>query len=393
MAKNILIISSDFTGYGHKSITDSLCEHFAAHNDVKVTVIDGFSLGGSFGLRIGKLYGPLTRRVKDLWKIVWDISIKSPSIFIELVELSIREKLYEKLRELKPDLILSVHPNFNGPVLNVLEDYRINIPFVTLIADLVSITPLWSDPRADYIISPTKEAKYKCIEFGVSEDKIKVMGFPVRSRFTNHIHSGEHAMDYDGSRPLECLIMSGGEGVGNMSRIARILLNNFNCKIKIIAGRNKALKKRLENNLKADFPDRVEIYGFMQNIQDLMLTSDIAFLRGSPNVMMEAVACNLPFIITGALPGQEEGNPGYAQKNNLGLVCKELKLLKKTVGGLLENNAYRLNEIKRAQREFRNPDISKNIADFLLSIEAKGEIEVPDRVKSRYNIRPLLLRK
>ena len=49
---------------------------------------------------------------------------------------------------------------------------------------LVSIYPLWADPRADYIISPTQEAKEKCIEFGVSESKIKVLGFPVRSRFS-----------------------------------------------------------------------------------------------------------------------------------------------------------------------------------------------------------------
>jgi processive 1,2-diacylglycerol beta-glucosyltransferase len=45
MKKNILIISSEFTGHGHKSITDSLKEQFARYSDVNVYVVDGFSLG------------------------------------------------------------------------------------------------------------------------------------------------------------------------------------------------------------------------------------------------------------------------------------------------------------------------------------------------------------
>ena len=36
MVKNILIISSNYTGHGHKSITDSLQEKFSLHPDVNV---------------------------------------------------------------------------------------------------------------------------------------------------------------------------------------------------------------------------------------------------------------------------------------------------------------------------------------------------------------------
>ena len=40
-------------------------------------------------------------------------------------------------------------------------------------------------------------------------------------------------------QPLKCLIMSGGEGVGNMKKIAENLLNHFDCTVKIVAGKNK----------------------------------------------------------------------------------------------------------------------------------------------------------
>jgi len=383
MIKNILILSSNNTGHGHKSITESLLEQFSHYPDVNVHVIDGFTLAGNFGLRIGKLYGSVTRNAKELWKLVWELSLKKPSLLNDFTEVAIKDNFLKLICNIKPDLILSVHPNFNGSVLNILEDYNIKVPFVTLLADIVSITPLWADPRADYIICPSKESKFKCLEFGVSESKLIETGFPVRQKFLKHLEKNgenntQNIKKYTGDRPLECLIMSGGEGSGNMSRIASILLKNFNCRVKIVTGRNRLLKRRLERTIGERFGDRVEIYGFTENIQDLMLSSDIAFTRGSPNVMMEAVACNVPLIITGNLPGQEEGNPAYMQKYNLGVVCKDVRKLRHTVNELLENNGEKLNRIKQSQKEFLNPNVAKEIVSFLLSIDKQEEPCFPE---------------
>jgi processive 1,2-diacylglycerol beta-glucosyltransferase len=366
MIKNILIISSNFTGHGHKSITESLCEQLEGYGDVNVHVVDGFSLGGNTLLKIGKSYGPITRTSENLWELIWELSAKKASLVDEAVESMVENNFMKLLKEVEPDLILSVHPNFNGSIINILEKQNIKIPFLTLIADLVSIYPLWADPRVDYIISPTEEAKDKSIEYGVSEEKIKVLGFPVRSRFYKNVEDSEA---YNMNRPLKCLIMSGGEGVGNMRKIAEILLNNFNCVVKIVAGRNTKLRNTLERALGEKYGDRVQIYGFMENIQDLMIESDIAFTRGSPNVMMEAIACNVPLVITGALPGQEEGNPEFAKKHNLGVVCTNIKNIQHSISDLLANNGQRLGEIKESQKYYTDPNVAKNIVDFILNIK------------------------
>ena len=372
MIKNILIISSDYTGHGHKSITEALCEKFTQYEDIKVKVIDGFSLGGKAMIQVGKSYGPITRNAKELWKLIWKISLIKPRLIDEAVEVIIKDNLLDVLEQVKPDLILSVHPNFNGSVLNIMEKSGIRIPFVTLIADLVSISPHWINSRADWIISPTYEAKNKCVHFKFPEEKVKILGFPVRSRFYNHRVGYPHKEDrYRQDMPLKCLIMSGGEGPGNMSKIASILLENFNCSVKIVAGRNKAARKRLENTLYGKFGQKVEVYGFVNNIQDLMLSSDIAFTRGSPNVMMEAVSCNVPLVITGALPGQEQGNPEFASKYNLGVVCEDLKNLQKTIRDLLSDNARKLNQIRESQKQFTDPDTAENIVNFILGLDVK----------------------
>lgn len=100
-----------------------------------------------------------------------------------------------------------------------------------------------------------------------------------------------------------------------------------------------------------------------------MLAADIAIIRGSPNVMFEAFASNLPIIIAEALLGQEKDNPWFAEKHNLGVFCKNTEHLISTIEELLANNGERLASIMESQRNFINEHAAENILNFLLSVE------------------------
>jgi processive 1,2-diacylglycerol beta-glucosyltransferase len=371
MVKKVLIISSDNTGHGHKSITESLNEKFKLDTTIEVKVIDGFSLGGEFLMRIGKSYGPITRMSENLWEMVFNFSARNPLLINRFIEIQIKNNFLKLLTDEKPDLILSVHPNFNGSILNILEKHPIKIPFFVLIADLVNISPLWADQRADYTICPTIEAKDMCIEYGLAEEKLKVLGFPVRSRFFRTTTNKK--VCYSGEEPLKCLIMSGGEGVGNMLNIAEVLLDHFDCNVRIVAGRNIKLKSMLEQSLISKYGEKVEIFGFTENIQDLMFDADIAFTRGSPNVMFEAISSNTPIIITGALPGQEEDNPYFAERLNLGVICEGIDEIKFTITELLSNEAEKLKNIIDCQKGYIQPQVAEDIIQFLLEVGNRSE--------------------
>ena len=114
-----------------------------------------------------------------------------------------------------------------------------------------------------------------------------------------------------------------------------------------------------------------------------MLKSDIAFTRGSPNVMMEAVACNVPLIITGALPGQEQENPDFAVSNKLGIYCDDLSSLAAVVSGLLADNAKRLNEIKQAQRNYFDHASAEKIVNYVLSLVKNDVFIYPSELRRR----------
>jgi processive 1,2-diacylglycerol beta-glucosyltransferase len=84
--------------------------------------------------------------------------------------------------------------------------------------------------------------------------------------------------------------------------------------------------------------------------------------------MIEAVMCNVPLVITGALPGQEEGNPDFAVKHGLGVVCTEPKELKYVVSGLLTDNFKQLIEIRSSQIKYRNPYAARDIVNFIMNL-------------------------
>lgn len=390
--KNVIIISSNYTGHGHKSISEALQEQFNLHKDVNINIIDGFDLAGNMGIQVGKSYGLVTRNAKKLWNLAWKFSSKNLYVMHEFIELSIKYNFVKLLKKLKPDLILCVHPIFNTPIINILKENRINIPFVTFVADLVSISPLWADKRANCIICPTEEAKERCMSFGIAEDSIKVIGFPVRSRFTQHINQKVSNPSYSLDKPLQCLVMSGGEGSGDMGLISKTLLDNFNCNVNIIAGRNKSLKEKLDKTLLLQYPGRINILGYTYNIEEYMLTSDIAFTRGSPNVMMEAVACNVPLIITGALPGQEQENPDFAEKNNLGIVCKDFSNLYELVSELLADNGKKLNAIKQSQLQYFDHNSAQKIVEYTLSLINSSTTIYPSEIRLRRKFSRLSLK-
>ena len=94
-----------------------------------------------------------------------------------------------------------------------------------------------------------------------------------------------------------------------------------------------------------------------------MNESDIMIARGSPNSFFEAVVMNLPLIITGALPGQEQGNPELVQRYGLGIISTGVKNLPGAVKRLLANDGAELARIRDAQQKYRRFDNAKRIAE------------------------------
>lgn len=390
--RKIMIISSNYTGHGHKSIADSLCEQLQQYPDVQVKVIDGFSLVGKAGVSASKIYGPITRYARDLWKVSFALSNqKAFSAASELSAAMIYARLVKELRAFLPDLILTVHPFFNHAITDVLAWLKLDIPFIALQADLINIHQTWCNPDATLTLCPTIEAYNTSIRHGMRPEQLEVCGFPTRARFCDAARKQEKP-DYHPGTPLRCLLMSGGEGSGNLKKYALCLLEQVDCTLTIICGRNKKLKSMLEDTLLPQYEQRVRILGFIENVQDVMMACDLVIARGSPNTLMEAVVLNVPLLITGSLPGQEADNPAMMIAHNLGVLCENANAAPALISALIANDGQRLKEIRASQRAYRDLDIAKHIAQRLyglaLPLGGSYEAHLRRRLPVPKSIRP-----
>ena len=359
----ILILSTVYTGGGHSSVAASLVEQLAKR-DVETVVVDGFDLGGMTGLIIGRSYGFFTRNFPNLFEMYYNWVNRQPAAMDGFIINRIKRRFLALVSDFRPDLIVSVHPAFVGSILTILEQASQPIPLATVVCDLVTFSRLWADHRSEMIFCPGEEAAATCRSWGIPAEKITVSGFPIRERFAPPLPAFKNAEPVEG-RSWRFLLTSGGEGSGPLERIAARLLHHFSCQVTILAGRNRSMLRRLSHTLQRQYPNRVTLHGYLDNVEEIIHSHDVGFFRASPNLMLEAINCHLPLVITGALPGQEADNPAYFAARNVAVICSNLEELPAVVKELLADGAVALQRIRENQATFSRPQAAADIAASL----------------------------
>ena len=364
--RRLLIITAVYTGHGHKSISDSLIERLKVYEDIEVMDIDGFDLMTKVQqVCAEKSYGPITRLPAKAWATSYAAGAKLKQPVERMIAKMIRARFEKLIYDFKPDCILSVHPIFNGSVINLLEEMNLKIPFILHQADLIDIATYYIDARADLTLSPSQEA-YDCtVAQGVAPEKVRKIGFPVRSRFMGLVEKAKQRKREE----LTITVMSGSEGSGLIRVVTRELLRNTNAHVNVICGRNKKLVKKLKKAFTKQYYGRVNVMGFVERIQDVMCESDILVMRASPNSVMEAVALNKPVILFGQLAGQELHNPQMLEKHGLAKYCPDPEMLVGCVNDLTANGGAKIERMIECQKAYAPGDVcaetAKLIDDFI----------------------------
>ena len=138
----------------------------------------------------------------------------------------------------------------------------------------------------------------------------------------------------------------------------------------IVSGRNKDLKQRLENTA-WEIPTR--IYGFVDNMPELMAAADLLITKAGPGTISEAFVAGLPIIISGYIPGQEEGNVTYVQEHSAGVYAETPEKIAQLVLTWFDpaNNTLQLMAQKAAG--LARPNASLIIAKRICSLMAETQ--------------------
>lgn len=373
MKKKILYLYSE-TGGGHRSAASAVIHAVKHHKGEQYDqqMVDVFAECSGFLNIFAKLYAPVIKYSPQFWGMLyfWLDDQRKLNRLLKISAPFILEELTKLIKREKPDLIVSVHPMVNHLTVQAIKNSKLEIPFVLVITDPVTLHRAWVVPEVDLCIVATEIAKRNALKYGMPEEKIKVVGMPIHPKFALHGKQKEKARKLNDLEPkrFTILLMGGGEGAGGLYKIIRSIDNSKLKKIQliVIAGRNQKLEQKLKAEAhKFSFP--IKIYGFTDQVPEIMAESDMIITKAGPGSIAEALAMNLPIIITSWLPGQEQGNAEFVVKEGVGHITKDPKRIVRIIKELqnrIEYEKIRKN-IERVRKPHAALDIASNILKFL----------------------------
>lgn len=372
--KRVLILMSN-TGGGHRASAEALRAGFLAcyGDQVQVDVID---------LLIEHLPWPLnwlphtyTFLIKDtawLWKLLWQTSNHPMTIRrLSMIVARWGERDVTKVfASYAPDLIISVHPLVQEFSLRALRHMRRRIPFVIVVTDLATAHPLWFHPAVDGCYVASKEAYQRARRAGLTPEQLHLFGLPIRPVFAQPTASREELrrkLGLDAQLPA-VLIMSGGEGVGPIAQVAEQVNAGLATEegpvgqMVIICGRNQHLQERLQSQR---WVIPVQICGFVENMDEWMAACDCIVTKAGPGTIAEALSSGLPIILSGFIPGQEEGNIPYVLDNRVGVYRETPAAIAQTVSEWFTERSEEFEQMQFAARALGRPQATRQIVESI----------------------------
>jgi 1,2-diacylglycerol 3-beta-galactosyltransferase len=246
--------------------------------------------------------------------------------------------------ESRPDMVVSLVPNFNRALGQSLHRALPGVPLVTVLTDIADYPPhFWIERQDQYFICGSDKAVAQAREMGHPEDKaLRASGMILSPRFYDipplsaaKRDEARAALGLDPSLPVG-LVSFGGQGAAAMVEIARRLPDR---QLVLICGHNRKLREKLEA-LPAAAPRVVE--GFTEEVPRYMQLADYFIGKPGPGSISEAVFMGLPLIVqrnAWTLP-QERYNAEWIREHGVGVVLPNFRDVARAVAELLDPLAY-----------------------------------------------------
>jgi 1,2-diacylglycerol 3-beta-galactosyltransferase len=318
------------------------------------------------GLRLEDLYNTMLRKG---WTLGSPQLTAGMHLVIRLFHKQQVRVLTHFWRKSRPDMVVSLVPNFNRAIGESLRAALPGVPFVTVITDLADYPPhFWLERQEQHIICGSDHAVAQATEIGIPPAMIhRVSGMILNPRFYELApltpearRQARAALGLDPERPVG-LVLFGGQGAAVMLEIARSLPDR---QLMLICGHNQKLRAKLAALAHAA-PLFVE--GFTREVPRYMQLADYFIGKPGPASISEAVAMHLPVIVESnawTLP-QERYNAEWIREQGVGVVLPNFRRIARAVEEMIEPSAFA--RFRAATQKLHNRAVFE-IPDILESI-------------------------
>lgn len=373
MASRVVFLISD-TGGGHRASAEALVEALRLlHGDaLHCSVVDLLTGYGSWPLnRASAYYQPLVDRRLWLWRAMWWVC-QHDQLWPGLTRIAQAWQaggLQRFAADHPADLYVSVHPMLNHVPRRELNKRLPQARFATVVTDLASAARPWYDPHVDLLCASCPAVREAALRAGVPAARVGLFGLPIRLQFGQIERNPAQARAVLGleQRPT-VLLLGGGAGIGALGQIAASLaprLARRDGQLVVICGRNETLRQRLAGQR---WPLPVRVTGFVENMPAWMAAADVLVTKAGPGTIAEALACGLPMVLSGFVPGQETGNVRYVEENGVGVYCNDPQQIAAVVDDWLEPANPALPAMRVRAQFLARPNAALDIARALSAL-------------------------
>jgi len=336
--------------------------------DAQVLNINAFHYTNPISEKIvNRIYTTIIKKTPKIWDYVYD----NPKIKnrIEKLQKSLHKLNSPKIKKLfdrfHPDIVVCTQAFPCGMVADYKKAYNSKLPLIAVLTDYVPHA-YWIYDNVNYYIAPSEEVKQRLIKKGVPSYKIRAFGIPFDPAFNEPVdkNSIKERLNLDPALKT-ILIMGGGQGLGPIKTIVKSLeKSNSAIQAIIVAGTNKKLYKSLKKKIKG-YKNKILLYGYVNNINELMSISDIVITKPGGITTSEALAKRLPLIIVKPLPGQEINNTVYLMEQQAAIKIDKPELTNEVIEDLL-SNPQELKRLSESAGSIAKPNAAVGIARFIL---------------------------
>ncbi|MCG3175941.1 MAG: Processive diacylglycerol beta-glucosyltransferase [Candidatus Omnitrophica bacterium] len=224
---------------------------------------------------------------------------------------------------------------------------------------------VWIDEQVDLYAVACDSTREDLLRRGVPAERIRVTGIPVERKFFRSSGRAEvrRALGLDETL-FTALVTSGGAAIGALGDIVRELIGEgVNAQVLCVCGTNAALRASLEPLTQGH--TQLRLYGFVDNMHELMEASDVVIGKGGGLTVTESLCKGRPLILYRPVPGQEGRNARVLQSEGAALVAATPRVIGAYVRELIDSPDKRRQLSSGAER-LRRPGAAADIAGEVL---------------------------
>lgn len=372
--RKILIFYGSYGG-GHLSAAKSIKEYIDTHyQDTETILVDCVEyVNHSFNKITTTAYNEMAKKVPWAWGKVY---VKSKKGTMSKITHTSNKVMAIKLKQLfkttQPDLIICTHPFASQMCAFLKKKKKITSELATIMTDYAP-HPQWltDSEYMNYYFVAHEEMKNQLIDAGIPAYKVFATGIPLSNRFLQSYNKQETLSTF-GLQPNKktILFFAGGEFGLCKSKTYKMLeamAENFdNIQIIAISGKNEKIKKNFDEIVKEyNKEDSIKVLSYTNKVPELMSISDMVITKPGGLTTTESLASGLPIIVINPIPGQEEENAEFLEKQNLAIWVRKKDNVEDVLKNVF-NNPSLMRKMKINARLFAKKHSTKDICKILL---------------------------